>query len=67
MTALEAHLAYCDAEDAFENAEAFERAILDAAMCTADDMPSGVRDQLNELVAWAAADTQKKRTELQNS
>jgi hypothetical protein len=67
MTALEADLAYRDAEEALDNAEAFERALHQAAMCTADDMPSAVRDQLNELVAWAAADTQKKRTELQNS
>jgi hypothetical protein len=64
MSAIMTHLAYCDAEDAFENAEAFERAILDAAMCTADDMPSAVRDQLNELVAWAERDTQDKRQAL---
>jgi len=61
MTALETELTYRQAEEALENAEAFELTVREADNYAADDMPADMRERLNELLAYAERDTQEKR------
>lgn len=63
---IDAHLAYCDAYSANENAETFATSIAHANEYRADDMPADITECMDRIVAWAERDARVKRDYLLN-